>query len=63
METLPCKVLFGETRGDEVIELVERVTGGPCPCRQGLPCPLLPNDPAGPSVLLQIVPTPRHSEA
>lgn len=41
-QTLPCKVLLGEVRGGEVNELVERVTGGPCPCKRGLTCPLLP---------------------
>lgn len=55
-ETLPCKVLLGEVRGAEVNELVERVSGGTCPCRLGQPCPLLPRE----SSQLQPLPYPLH---
>lgn len=39
---LPCKTMFGEARGSEIIELVERTTGELCPCKAGRACPLLP---------------------
>lgn len=39
---LTCEVLFGAAAADEVVGLVERTTGGPCPCKQGKPCPLAP---------------------
>lgn len=38
---LGCEVLFDEQQGREVMELVERTTGKPCPCKQGQGCPLL----------------------
>ena len=43
-QTLPCKALFGDVRGSEIVELVEATTGEACPCKQGRPCPLLPID-------------------
>ena len=39
---LYCKEKMGEVRGSAIVELVERVTGEPCPCKQGVPCPLMP---------------------
>lgn len=42
MARLACKEMFGEVRGSEIIELVERTTGEACPCKQGFVCPLLP---------------------
>lgn len=39
---LGCRVLFGEKRGDEIREMVEKVTGSDCPCIKGLRCPLVP---------------------
>ena len=41
---LGCEILFGRQYGAEVQTLVERLTGGPCPCRQGHTCPLLMSD-------------------
>jgi len=34
--------MLGKEAGDEVIDLVERSIGGPCPCKRGLVCPLAP---------------------
>jgi hypothetical protein len=31
---------MGLIRGLEIRKLVEDATGAPCPCKQGLPCPL-----------------------
>jgi hypothetical protein len=42
MPLLPCQAMFGLARGDQIIEMVEAATGGPCPCIQGLTCPLMP---------------------
>jgi len=41
-EVLACKAMFGEVRGAEIVDLVERTTGEACPCKQGRVCPLLP---------------------
>jgi hypothetical protein len=38
---LECTKIFGQVRGAEIVELVERTTGQPCPCKQGRPCPLV----------------------
>nr|WP_324130776.1 hypothetical protein [Aeromicrobium sp.] len=38
---LPCREMFGQARGVEIQELVEKVTGADCPCIQGKVCPLL----------------------
>lgn len=40
----PCQALFGIARGSQIIAAVEADTGAPCPCRQGLACPLMPAD-------------------
>lgn len=40
--TLYCVQRLGETEGLAVVELVERLTGEPCPCRQGKVCPVGP---------------------
>ena len=45
-ERLACKIMFGEVRGSEIIELMERTTGKPCPCKQGGTCPLQALGPA-----------------
>lgn len=38
-----CEELFGQIRGEEVQELVQRTTGAAaCPCKEGRVCPLLP---------------------
>jgi hypothetical protein len=39
-----CEVLFDAERASAMQEMVERATGGPCPCKQAMPCPLLPRD-------------------
>lgn len=41
-EELPCMTMFGAVRGAEVIELIERTTGEPCPCKRRGACLLLP---------------------
>lgn len=35
-----CTAALGDERGGEVMELVERTIGGPCPCKAGRECPL-----------------------
>lgn len=37
-----CEVLFGKVVGAQAQAMIEAATGGPCPCVQGLRCPLLP---------------------
>lgn len=39
---LGCVTLFGPDRGAEVQLMVEAALGGPCPCKLGKVCPLLP---------------------
>lgn len=41
-----CVVLFGRERGAEVEAMVERLAGGPCPCKTGRTCPMLPDQPS-----------------
>lgn len=41
-QPLFCQAQLGERLGNEVIALVEKVDGQPCPCKRGLPCPLAP---------------------
>ena len=38
---LPCHILFGDARGEQIRAAVEEDTGCPCPCSQGSRCPLL----------------------
>lgn len=54
---LPCVRIFGAVQGSEIIELIERTTGEPCPCRQGRQCPLLP----APRAMLEVISTTRAS--
>lgn len=35
-----CERQFGLTRGTQIRESIEQATGEPCPCDQGLICPL-----------------------
>lgn len=42
MDNLFCIQRLGYEAGSEVIELVERTTGLPCPCKTGKVCPLRP---------------------
>ena len=37
-----CEVIYGCKRGAEIIEFLEGAMGHPCPCKQDLPCPLMP---------------------
>lgn len=39
---LVCETIYGREQGGRVIAMVERCTGAPCPCKQGMPCPLMP---------------------
>jgi len=41
MDRLACEELFGQERGAEVSNFVERITGMPCPCLRGEVCPLI----------------------
>lgn len=41
---LGCEVLFDEEKAARVQELVETATGGPCPCKSGQGCPLIPSN-------------------
>lgn len=43
-QMLVCETIYGRARGAQLVELVERCTGEPCPCKQGLACPLMPSD-------------------
>lgn len=43
---LGARHLFGVEHGDKMLGLMFRLTGRPCPCLEGEPCPLLP--PPGP---------------
>lgn len=38
----PCEQEWSAEKAKGVRELVERLTGGPCPCDQGKACPVLP---------------------
>lgn len=51
MGILTCQATFGMERGAQIEALVERATGGPCPCRVGATCPLLPPAPEAPPLL------------
>jgi hypothetical protein len=37
-----CEILFTQEQGDQMMVMVERVTGKPCPCKSGERCPILP---------------------
>ena len=39
-----CEIMWGDDDAAKVQALVEESTGGPCPCKTGLVCPLLPVD-------------------
>lgn len=39
-----CEVIYGCERGRAMVALLETATGQPCPCKQGIPCPLMPRD-------------------
>jgi hypothetical protein len=38
-----CEVIYGCERGRAMVALLETATGQPCPCKQGIPCPLMPS--------------------
>lgn len=38
-----CEILFTEEQGRKMMDMIERVTGEACPCKQGKTCPLLPD--------------------
>lgn len=40
-DLLACEKIFGQVRGNEIRELVERTSGQLCPCMRDLPCPLV----------------------
>ena len=56
---LGCEILFGDEQGAKMQELVERVTGEPCPCKQGKGCPLMPPAQSA-SPELESLPDPLH---
>ena len=37
-----CQRLLGFSRGERMMEMVEKVTGAPCACLRGEPCILIP---------------------
>lgn len=37
-----CELLYGKERADKLQTAYEFMDGGPCPCKQGRVCPLLP---------------------
>lgn len=37
-----CELLYGAERADRMQAAFEMMEGGPCPCRLGQVCPLLP---------------------
>lgn len=39
-----CDVIYGCKRGAEISAFLEAATGLPCPCKRGIPCPLMPRD-------------------
>lgn len=39
----PCEREWSADKAAGVVALVEKLTGKPCPCDRGVPCPLLPN--------------------
>ena len=43
----PCEREWGAAKAAGVVALVEKLTGGPCPCDRGIPCPLLPGSREG----------------
>lgn len=49
-----CEVIYGCKRGAELSAFLEAAMGQPCPCKQGLPCPLMP-------AAEDLVPEPRQS--
>lgn len=53
---LTCQAMYGIERGDRIIAVLEEATGEPCPCKQGVVCPLMPAD----SVELEPVTHPLH---
>jgi hypothetical protein len=52
-----CEVMWGDEKAVAIRALVEESIGGPCPCRRGLACPVLPKD------LVLPDPVPRESVA
>lgn len=41
MPVLPCQLMFGVERGEQIRGLIEDATGEACPCMRGLRCVLL----------------------
>ena len=39
----PCEQALGAKKAQGIRELIERLTGQPCPCDQGMRCPLFPD--------------------
>ena len=39
-----CEVIWNMEKADRVQKMVESASGLPCPCAQGLVCPLMPAD-------------------
>lgn len=37
-----CELMMGKAKADEMQWAVEELEGGPCPCRVGAACPILP---------------------
>lgn len=52
-----CEAIYGGQHADNIERLVSLATGSPCPCKQGLTCPL--TDEEGFSPLALVVPKQR----
>lgn len=37
-----CEVMWGDDKAGKIQRLIEESTGGPCPCKGGGRCPMLP---------------------
>jgi hypothetical protein len=57
-----CQRLFGSERGRVIIEMIEEVTGQPCPCKRGLRCLLTPPIGGVPFPPPVVIPAPRAVE-
>ena len=58
-----CQRLLGFSRGERMMEMVERVTGAPCACLRGEPCILIPRtaEQAAEAAEAKTLPQPRKS--
>jgi hypothetical protein len=43
----PCERNLSASKATGIRELIERLTGEPCPCDQGRTCPMFPREKVG----------------